>query len=168
MIESFVASVFGSLAVKYLPRFVRRPKAREIQPVDPPQAETSHAQAELLKSVTRFPTGHTMAALFLRSAVNSTDGEIRLAGRIVRSGDGPRPIGPVLLQIGDESIRSDTAARAIQIVSAVDLLYGMGYIARHRHSRDSVLYRITAAGVAKDSETTFIQSERPDDAIPRR
>ena len=90
--------------------------------------------------------------LLLRAAVGSTDGKIRRIGRVLESSEGLSPIGPVSLRIGNESIRSETAAKAIHIVAAVDLLYGMGYVARDERSDDLVVYTVTAAGLAADSK----------------
>ena len=184
MFENFVVSFFGSLAAKYLPRFMRRSKPRglrlnsnratplapESDPPEPkpPKAKRGDARVGTLEAAAYSATEETMAAHILRAAVNSTDGKIRCTGRIAQSREGPRPMGPVSLQVGRDSIHSDTAARAIQLASAMDLLERLGYVAHERRSADLAVYRITAAGVAVDSRTRFVHSEPPRDAIPRR
>ena len=169
MVDGFITSVLGSLAVKYLPAFMRRrSKTREASGNTPPVAANfGDARVELLESASRSTTDATMAAFLLRAAVNAADGKIRFTGEIVQSSEGERPAGPVTLKIGGEVWRPGTAAEAIRIVSAVELLRRQRCIAHDQSGRDTVVYRITAAGVATDDRTTFVHREVPHDAIPR-
>ena len=171
MVDGFIASVLGSLAVKYLPAFMRRrPKTREASAAGTaPPAETSPSSGQPgpLECAARSETEAAMAAFLLRAAVNSTDGKIRCAGRVAQSSHGPHPMGPMSIRIGGESIRSSTAAQAIQFASAVDLLHRRRCVAHVWQNGDLIDYAITAIGVAEDSRTTFVHREAPRDEIPR-
>lgn len=132
------------------------PLVAERQPLRLDRRQRRH-EHESWMAVAAGATDSSIAFFFLRAAVLSTDGRIRRAGVVNSSNRRRYPVDQVSIQIGGESISSDTAAKAIRFVSALELLESHGFIRCEQRGRDYAFYKITPDGVEADSKTKSIR-----------